>query len=108
MSDWRHPLSATTRKLVRTFPPSSPVGEIAAYVCERAWKSLGVRVWCWPDGTLVVALVGSNGDDVLLGACMRQLFATYARHGIQRGLVGGDGPRLADVMVELAWARAHA
>ena len=101
-------MPARARKLVRVFPPSAALGEVACYVSERAWKGHGVRVWVWPDTTLAVGAVGSPGDALLLRSCFPHLFATYARHGIDRGLVGGDGPQLDDVLDELGWARAHA
>ena len=101
-------LPARARKLGRVFTADMSVAAAAAHVCERGWKGPGVRVWAWPNGTLVVCRVGSPGDAMLLRMSMAQLFATYARHGVDRRLGGGEGPKLPDVVDELAWARAHA
>lgn len=107
MRRWHHPLPARARKLVRVFSPRHACGEVATYICERGWKADGVHVFAWPDGTFAVAIVGSPGDVLLMRECLSQLFATYARHGAAQGLVGGDGPRLLDVLDSLTWARAN-
>lgn len=106
MTAWVSPLpSRMARMGVKLFRPTHDLRKLAEAICDRAWKGRGVRVFGWPGGTVAVVTVASDGDALMLVECVERLLATYARHGLS-GVGGlGEGPKLADVMDDLAAAR---
>lgn len=105
---WRSPLPGSVTGAVRVIRPTSNLCAVAGVICDGAWRGKGVRVFRWPCGTLVIAVVGSPADQQLLRFCLDRLLGTYARHGLLSDDVVALGPSITDVVHDLRWARAKA
>lgn len=106
MGTWKSPVPLGVGATTKVFRPGRDPRRIAELICVRAWRKGGVRVFCWPCGTVAVAGVGSVGDTILLRECGACWFGTYARQRIP----GSDreaGPALVDVLHDLHWAQAQ-
>lgn len=99
MKRWKSPITGVVISRGRVFRPGHDVRRIAWLICEQAWKGLGVRVFCWPCGTVAVIPVDSAADARLERMHCGNLFATYCRDASRHG------PQMVDVIHDLNWAR---
>lgn len=86
------------------FAPGADLRRVASVICERAWRGLGVRVYRWPDGMVVLVSTDSRGDQLLMRHALDALLGTYCRAGALSGRVTGEGPQLFEVLDQLRWA----
>lgn len=96
------PMPIARTSAVRLFDRQHPCAEVASNICDRGWRTSGVRVFVWPCGTVAVVTIGSGADEALLALALPHLLATYARAGARN-----PGPLYVDVMAELRQARAR-
>lgn len=89
------------------FDPTSDLCRVAAVICERAWRGLGVRVYRWPDGTIVVVGTDSKADMRLQRSSQHALIGTYCRAGALSDGILGNGPMQFDVLDQLRWLAAQ-
>lgn len=86
------------------FAPGADLRRVASVICDRAWRGLGVRVYRWPDGMVIIVSTDSRGDQLLLRHSLDALVGTFCRVGALSGSVVGEGPKQFDVLDQLRWA----
>lgn len=90
------------------FDGGADLRRVASVICDRAWRGLGVRVYRWPDGMVILVSTNSRGDEMLMRHALDALLGTYCRAGALGDGVIGAGPQQRDVLDQLRWAASVA
>jgi hypothetical protein len=99
---------------LRTIPNAVRFGadedlrRVAAVICDRAWRGVGVRVYRWTDGALVLVGTDSRGDQLLMPHAAHALVGTFCRAGALGDGPLGPGPQQVHVLALLRWAAERA